>query len=64
MSDFLQAKSLLGKVKAVGGGILLSGGLSRIRGAEKLACEILETECAVGPYGQYLSAIGCALQCQ
>ena len=56
----LQSRSLLSKVN-IENGILLSGGLTQIRGFQEMAGRIFETQCTVGPYAGYLSAIGCAL---
>ncbi len=58
----LQAKSLLGKVY-VREDLLLTGGLTGIQGLDALAGEVLGLKCTVGPYGKYLSALGCALNC-
>lgn len=55
-----QAKSLLGKVY-VRESVLLTGGLTEIKGLDTLAGEILGVECTVVPYGKYLAALGCAL---
>ena len=55
----VQSKSLLRKVKT--SGILLSGGLSQIRGIDLFASEILGTTCSVTPNGGFLSSIGCAI---
>lgn len=55
-----QSRSLLRKVNAENG-ILLSGGLTQIRGFREMADRILETRCIIGPYARYMSAIGCAL---
>ena len=55
----IQAKSLLGKVKE--SDILLSGGLSQIKGIEKFAEHALERKCYTSIYSPYFSAIGCSL---
>lgn len=56
----LQSRSLLNKVD-VKNGILLSGGLTQIKGFGELAGRIFETKCIIKPYAGYMSAIGCAL---
>jgi len=54
-----KAKPLLGKVQEKE--ILLSGGLSQIKGIVPLAEKILGTKCFTINEGQYLSAIGCTI---
>lgn len=56
---FAQAKLLLGKVKK--GPVLLSGGLTEIKGLQQFAQLALERECIVPENGRYLSAMGCTL---
>lgn len=54
-----QAGALLGKVEK--SPVMLSGGLTEIRGMREYAQLALERECVVPEHGKYLSAIGCAL---
>ncbi len=53
------AKPLVGKIGA--DRLLLSGGLSSIKGFSAFAEKIFQKECAAVPHGPYLSAIGCAV---
>jgi predicted CoA-substrate-specific enzyme activase len=53
------AKALLSKISA--DRILISGGMSRIRGIADFAAEIFQKDCFTTDFGQYLSAIGCAV---
>ncbi len=55
----IKAKPLLGKTPE--GRVLISGGLSQIKGIVKFAEGILGTECLCVKDGQYLSAIGCCI---
>ena len=60
---FIQAKKLLGKIRTQK--ILLTGGMTSIEGIEAFARINLGIECkCAGKDGNYLSAIGCALQNQ
>ncbi len=54
----IQAGALLGKVKD--GPVLLSGGLTQIRGFREYAQLALGRECRMAEHGNYLSAAGCA----
>lgn len=54
-----QAKALLGKVDF--DEILLSGGISKIKGMKEFAEHVLERKCRVVENSAYLSAIGCTL---
>lgn len=56
---FIQAKNLLRKVKT--SRVLLSGGLSQIKGIDAYASDILGVPCLVHHDGAFLSAIGCAI---
>ena len=53
------AKPLVGKVCT--DRLLLSGGLSSIRGFSAFAEKVFQKECAVAEHGPHLSAIGCAV---
>jgi predicted CoA-substrate-specific enzyme activase len=55
---FTQAKPLLGKIQT--DHILLSGGMSNIKGIERYAGNILGIECMAGEKGQFLAAVGAA----
>lgn len=55
----IKAKPLLSKVND--GPILLSGGLSRIKGIEAIVSGIIGRECSVVSNGTYLAAVGCVL---
>lgn len=54
-----QASALLKKVGVFP--VLLSGGLTQIRGFREYAQLVLGRECHVGERGNFLSAVGCAL---
>lgn len=56
-----QAKILLTKVNIGSNGILLSGGLTRVKDFDAVATKVLQKKCYVLPQSDYLSAIGCAL---
>ncbi len=55
----IKAKPLLGKIRK--GSVLLSGGISQVKGIVGVAEGIFGTECLSIKNGQYLSAIGCCL---
>lgn len=57
----IQAKALTGKVKE--SAILLSGGLTQIKGIKSFAERVFERKCCIPKSGMYLSAIGCSLFC-
>ena len=57
----IQAKKILNKVET--SEILLSGGLTLIPHIETYATKILGIKCNKLPYGNYMSAIGCASLC-
>lgn len=54
-----QARALLGKVKQ--SPVLLSGGLTKIKGINQYAKLALEQDCTVPERGSFLSALGCTL---
>lgn len=56
---FVMAKPLLSKVDFKP--LLLSGGLSQIRGIASFASDALGRKCTVAENGMYLASIGCAL---
>ena len=56
---FIQAKSLLGKVRAEK--LLLSGGLTQIREIAPFASGVLGIPCSISSQSSYFSAVGCAL---
>ncbi len=56
----MKARALLVKLEPES--IMLSGGMSQIRGIEKLAGSVLGVSCSTGMHGAYLAAIGCALK--
>lgn len=56
----VKAKSLLSKTDAEK--ILLSGGLSTVKGIDRLAGKVLGCKCETIENGAYLAAIGCALE--
>lgn len=56
---FIQAKSLLGKVRK--SSVLLSGGLTLIDGIKSFAESTLKTKCDLKPFCSFISSIGCAL---
>lgn len=56
---FIQAKSLLGKVRTKK--LLLSGGMTQICGIATFASEILGIPCDISSLSPYFSSIGCAL---
>lgn len=58
---FIQARTLVSKAKT--SAVILSGGLTQIKGIESFAEEILGMGCHVPREGAYLSAIGCSLLC-
>lgn len=57
---FVKAKPLLGKVEK--GPVLLSGGISQIKGIADFASRILENKCYTVESGAYLTAMGCAIK--
>lgn len=57
---FVKASPLLKKVGD--GAVLLSGGMSQIKGIVDFASRILDTKCFTVENGAYLSAIGCAIK--
>ena len=60
MSQILiKAKPLLGKIQRKE--IMISGGLSSIRGIDEFGSKILEYSCRVAEKGNYYAAIGCAI---
>lgn len=54
----VKAKQLLGKVEY--SPVLLSGGITQIKGFREFAETALERECQISKYSAYLSALGCA----
>lgn len=56
---FLQAKKLLSKIEC--DSVMVTGGLSTIKGIDVLASQVLDKRCFVPHYSNFLSAIGCAL---
>jgi len=56
----VKAKPLLKKVEK--GAVMLSGGMSQIKGITDFASCILENECFIVENGAYLAAIGCAVK--
>jgi len=57
---FMKAKMLLKKMEK--GSVLLSGGISQIKGVEDFASSILGVECVTVENGSYLAAMGCAIK--
>lgn len=57
---FAKAKLLLTKMKEEP--ILLSGGFSQIKGISSFATSVLGRECFAIKHGEYLAAVGCALE--
>ena len=57
---FIQAKKLFAKIRC--SDIILSGGLTQIKGIQNFASTILEKDCIMLREGSYMSAIGCTLR--
>lgn len=57
---FVKARPLLAKMEV--GPVLLSGGISQIRGVADFAAKVLGRTCRTVEEGAYLAAIGCALE--